>query len=163
MFDRIYSIELEMNDSADTAISALYLDLHLEIDSDLRIFQNFGILSWFPWLMFLITRNLLNQCFLVVMLKYYFEGFMVTTMIWFTSLWYLYHKWPQICSVCHNPALSSCMTYRRVCDKSNTAGIKHGSGTVYPFRAPSLPRFVVIHFSVAQSLISCAVFCNSLK
>ena len=34
-----------MNDSANTAISALYLDLHLEIDSDLRILQNFGILS----------------------------------------------------------------------------------------------------------------------
>ena len=32
--DCIYPIELEMKDTADTARSASYLDIHLEIDSD---------------------------------------------------------------------------------------------------------------------------------
>jgi hypothetical protein len=32
--DRIYSIELEIKDTTDTTGSALYLDLHLEIDSN---------------------------------------------------------------------------------------------------------------------------------
>ena len=32
--DRIYPIELEIKDTTDTKRSALYLDLHLEIDSE---------------------------------------------------------------------------------------------------------------------------------
>jgi hypothetical protein len=32
--DRIYPIELEIKDTTDTDISASYLDLHLEIDSE---------------------------------------------------------------------------------------------------------------------------------
>ena len=32
--DRIYPIELEINDTTDTDRSASYLDLHLEIDSE---------------------------------------------------------------------------------------------------------------------------------
>jgi hypothetical protein len=34
--DRIYPIELEITDTTDTVISASYLDLHLEIDSECR-------------------------------------------------------------------------------------------------------------------------------
>ena len=37
--DRIYLIELEMKDTSDIAKSASYLDLHLEIDSEVR-FKN---------------------------------------------------------------------------------------------------------------------------
>jgi hypothetical protein len=35
--DRIYHIELEIKDTTDTDQSALYLDLHLEIDSEGRL------------------------------------------------------------------------------------------------------------------------------
>jgi hypothetical protein len=35
--DRIYSIELEIEDTTDTDRSASYLDLHLEIDSEGRL------------------------------------------------------------------------------------------------------------------------------
>ena len=35
--DRIYPIELEINDTTDTDWSASYLDLHLEIDSEGRL------------------------------------------------------------------------------------------------------------------------------
>ena len=35
--DRIYRIELEINDATDTDISASYLDLHLGIDSEERL------------------------------------------------------------------------------------------------------------------------------
>ena len=34
---RIYPIELEIKDTTDTDTSALYLDLHLEIDSEGRL------------------------------------------------------------------------------------------------------------------------------
>ena len=35
--DRIYPIELEIKDTTDTARSASYLDLHIEIDSEGRL------------------------------------------------------------------------------------------------------------------------------
>jgi hypothetical protein len=35
--DRIYPIALEITDTTDTVISASYLDLHLEIDSECRL------------------------------------------------------------------------------------------------------------------------------
>ena len=35
--DRIYPIELEIGDTTDTAWSASYLDLHLEIDNEVRL------------------------------------------------------------------------------------------------------------------------------
>ena len=35
--DRIYPIELEIKDTTDTDLSASYLDLHLEIDSEGRL------------------------------------------------------------------------------------------------------------------------------
>jgi hypothetical protein len=46
---------------------------------------------------------------------------------------YLYHKWPRICSVFrkHNSVISSFMTYRRGCKKSNTTGTTFGAGTAY--------------------------------
>ena len=39
--DRIYLIELEINDTTYTYIAAPYLDLHLEIDSEWRLRTNF--------------------------------------------------------------------------------------------------------------------------
>jgi hypothetical protein len=57
--DRIYHIELEIKDTTDTDRSALYLDLHLEIDSEERLrmkpydkrddFLNFPIVN-FPFI-----------------------------------------------------------------------------------------------------------------
>ena len=35
--DRIYPIELEIKDTTDTDMSASYLDLHLEIDNEVRL------------------------------------------------------------------------------------------------------------------------------
>jgi hypothetical protein len=35
--DRIYPIDLEINDTTDTDSSASYLDLHLEIDNEGRL------------------------------------------------------------------------------------------------------------------------------
>jgi hypothetical protein len=35
--DRIYPIELEINDTTDTDMSASYLDIHLEIDSECQL------------------------------------------------------------------------------------------------------------------------------
>jgi len=39
--DRIYPIELEINDTTDTDRSASYLELHLDIDSEGRLKRNF--------------------------------------------------------------------------------------------------------------------------
>jgi hypothetical protein len=54
----------------------------------------------------------------------------------------LCHTWPRICSVCrnHNQVISSCMTYHRVCNKSNTTGSTCGAGTVYLSGAPESPQ-----------------------
>ena len=63
---------------------------------------------------FLLTRKLLNQGVLVVKL---------------TVTEYLCHKRPRTCSICrnHNLALSSFMTYHRVCSKSNMTGATSGA------------------------------------
>ena len=108
--DRIYPIELEIKDTTDTDRSASYLDLHLEIDSEVRLrtklydkkdYFNFPIMN-FPFIcrnipsapaygvyisqlirysrvcgsyqdfldrVLLITKKLLNQCFLLGKLK----------------------------------------------------------------------------------------------
>ena len=64
----------------------------------------------------------------------------VITMIWLMVTGYLCHK----CFVCrnHNPILSSCMTYHRVCNKSNARCVNCGAGTAYPSEAPKfIPGF----------------------
>jgi hypothetical protein len=38
--DRIYPIELEIKDTTDTDRSASYLDIHIEIDSEWRLYKN---------------------------------------------------------------------------------------------------------------------------
>lgn len=43
--DRIYLIELEVNDITDTYTSAFYIDLHLDIDSDVGI-KNLILQQW---------------------------------------------------------------------------------------------------------------------
>jgi len=78
--------------------------------------------------------------------RYTDYSFMVATMIWLTITEYLCHKWPPICAVCrnHNPVLSSCMTYQRVCNKSNTTGAIMWSRNCLPFRSTWVqPRFLV--------------------
>jgi len=69
---------------------------------------------------------------------------------WLTVSWYLYHKWPRICSVRrnHNPVLTSSMTYHyRVSNKSNTTSVTSGAGTAYPSGAP---EFSVVFFSCSS-------------
>jgi hypothetical protein len=66
----------------------------------------------------LLTRKLLNQGFLLGMLK------SITSKVLRSSPWLceplrnICNKWPRICSTCrkHFPALSSFMTYHRVCN-----------------------------------------------
>jgi hypothetical protein len=50
--------------------------------------------------------------------SHHFESFTVATMTWLTTMEYLCHKWPRICSNCrkHFMVLSSFMTYHRVCN-----------------------------------------------
>jgi hypothetical protein len=47
---------------------------------------------------------------------------------------------PRICPSCHKhfSVLSSCMTYHRVCNSSNTTGVISGAGTVYPTGPPTV-------------------------
>jgi hypothetical protein len=65
---------------------------------------------------------------------------MVTTMTWLTVAEYLCHKWPRICSFydSRNPVLSSFMTYRRVCNKTDATC---EAETVVP---PAAPEFTPV-------------------
>jgi hypothetical protein len=106
----------------------------------------------FPDRVLLLTRNLLNQGFLVVKLKSLRKLFcshrdLVNR--------YLYYKWPRICSVCRNdnPVLSSFMIYQRACNKCKRTGVTNRAGHAYPSVAPDLnPYFLAF----------CVVFCRSL-
>ena len=75
---------------------------------------------------------------------------------------YRCHKWPQTCSVCrdHKMGFSSFMTYQRVFYISNTTGAGRRTGTLLEHLS-SPQDFSGI--SVAQSLVFCVVFCNSLS
>ena len=73
----------------------------------------------------LLTRKLLNQEFLVVLL--------------ISSLRNLYSfKLTRMYSICRkcNPFLSSFMTYHWGCNKSNTTGATRGAGTAYTSGTP---------------------------
>jgi len=63
----------------------------------------------------LLTRNLLNHGFLLVMLKSSLWKF---TMTWLTVMEYLCHKWPLISATCRKqfPVLSSFMSFHQVCN-----------------------------------------------
>ena len=77
------------------------------------------------------------------------------TMTWFTITEHLCHKWPQICSVCHNhnPVLSSFMTYHWICNKCNTTGATSGAGTASHQEHLSSPSVFSVVW-VAWSLLS---------
>jgi accessory gene regulator protein AgrB len=70
-----------------------------------------------------------------------------------------FQKWPSICSVCrnHKPVLFSFMKYHLVCYKS----IVSGAGTTTLAEHLGAPP-VFSGVRVAQSSISCAVFCKLL-
>ena len=112
----------------------------------------------------LLTRKLLNQDFLLVRLKSSHSWcFTVAIMTWLTVTEYLCHKWPRICSTCrkHFFALSSFMTYRRVCDWWNTTGAISGARTAYPSGEPEFISGIRLgHF--ARSFVFCVVFYGSL-
>jgi len=73
----------------------------------------------------LLTRQLLNQVFIVVKLMSSLRSFTES----------LSRKWPLICSVgsYHYPIISSSMMYQQFCSNSNTTGATNGVGTVYSF------------------------------
>jgi hypothetical protein len=73
---------------------------------------------------------------------------------------YLYHKWPRICSICriHNPVIFSFVTYHRVCNKSNTAGVTCGAGTAYRSGAPQFLVGSVLHMHMAYISLSWSDF-----
>jgi len=82
---------------------------------------------------------------------------------------YLCHKWLWLCSICHNhnAVISSCMTYHRVCKKSNRTGATSWTGTTCVSRAPELiPRFSVefvllnLYFFVLRFVDHCLSFCQ---
>ena len=76
---------------------------------------------------------------------------------------YLCHKWPRICSVCHNHnvILYSFMTYHRVWNKNNTTLTTCGTETAYPSGASEL-TLVFRGVRVPQSLVFCVNFCRSM-
>jgi hypothetical protein len=96
----------------------------------------------------LLTRQLLNQDFLVVMLKSSLRKFTVATMTWLSVTEYLYHKWPRMCSVCrnHNSVLSSFKIYHRVSNYSNTKSGTCGAATTYSLGAPELTNPIFVGF-----------------
>jgi hypothetical protein len=107
--------------------------IYLSVDP---IFQSLWFLSWILDRRLLLTRKSLNQGFLVVKLKspLSLKSFTVASTTWLTTTEYLCHKWPRICSVSRNcnMILSSCITYYRVCNKSNTTVATYGTGNAYP-------------------------------
>ena len=83
-------------------------------------------------------------------------------MTWLTVTEYLYHKWPEICSICpnHNPVLSSFMTYHWACNKSSTTSATCGSGTAA--NSSRTPEFtssppIVSGVRVVLSLVFCVM------
>jgi len=66
--------------------------------------------------------------------SHHFDSFAVAMLTWLTVTKYLCQKLPRICSICrnYNSVLSSFMTYHRVCNKSNTTGVKCGGETANP-------------------------------
>ena len=87
---------------------------------------------------------------------------MVATTTWLTVMEYLCHKCPRICAICkHFPALSSFMTYHRVCNQINTTCVTSGAGTACPFGAPGFsPGF---QWGSCYSIFSfICMFCRSL-
>jgi hypothetical protein len=83
-------------------------------------------------------------------------------MTWLTVTEYLCHKWPRICSTCHQhyQVLSSFMTYHRICNQSTT-GATSGGGPDYPSGTPEfIHGFCGVRIS--RSLAFCIVFCRSL-
>ena len=79
-------------------------------------------LSWLTYLRFLISWS------------HHFDSFVVAMLTWLTVTEYLCQKWPQICSICRNydSVLSLIMTYHRVCNTTNTTGVKCGRETANP-------------------------------
>jgi len=85
----------------------------------------------------LLTRNLLNQGFLLVNL-------IITSKVLRSPPWLglplrnMFHKWLRIHSTCrkHFPVLSSCMTYYRVCYWSNMTCSTGGTGAVHSSGEP---------------------------
>ena len=95
-----------------------------------------------------LTRKLLNQGFLVVKLKSSFRKF--------------YDRRNDLTNrfiteyLCHNPVLSTFMTYYSVCNKSNTMDATCAAGNVYPPRAPELTP-VFNGGLVVRSRLMCSV------
>ena len=88
-----------------------------------KIFQDLWFLSWLPWWRVAVSKEsteprALSGLVEVITMKVLRSP----PMTWLTVTDYLCHKRQQKCSVCrnHNPALSTIITFHRVCNKSNT-------------------------------------------
>ena len=105
---------------------------------------------------FLLTRKLLNQGFLLVMLKSSLQKFYSRHHDLVKYYGVLGQKWLWICFICHNHNLflSSFMTYHQVCSNSNTTS---GTGTIYPFGAPELAPICFTWWGLCSS--SCQITC----
>ena len=116
--DHIYLIEFGINDITDTAKSASYFNLHLEIDSERRLVVPLRVaakrdsqrLSW----------------------NYYFDSFIIAIMTW---LWYIF--------VINDPyvrfvvvTISSFPPCLPIFDKTNTTRASNGTGELLLFRSP---------------------------
>ena len=107
----------------------------------------------------LLGKLLLNQGYLLAMLKLSLRKFYTRAMTWLTAMEYLCHKLPLICSSCrkHFPVLSSFMTDHWVCNQINTTGATRGAETAYPsgaFEFTSGFQWVC----VTRSLVLCVCF-----
>ena len=103
----------------------------------------------------LLTRKILNQGFLLVMLKSSFYGCHHDL---FDCYGISVSQMTTICSTCrkHFPVLSSFTTYYRVCKYINTTGATSGAGTAYPSGASEFtPGFSGVR--VTRSLALCFV------
>ena len=117
------------------------------------------LLSWFPW--YLVAANKVATDPRVPSGNIeVITHFTVVVITWLTITVYLYHKWPQKCSVCrnHNSVLSSFMTYHRV---YSTTSAVCGAGTSYPKVVPVFTHGIR-GVSVERTLVFCTIFCRSL-
>ena len=99
-------------------VATLQQHLHMDISQLIRYSRACGSYQEFLDRGLLLTRKLLNHDYSWLSWSHHFESFKVATMTWLTTMEYLCHKRPRMCTTCrkHFPVLSSLMTYHRVCN-----------------------------------------------
>ena len=140
-------------------ITNLELKYGVYISQLIRYFRVCGSYHVFLYWGLLLTRQILNQEFVVVKPKSSLRGF-------YGDHHYLVNRYGVSVSqksVCRNrnPILSSFMPYHPVCNNSNTTAATCDAGISYPSGAPEFtPGFSGVY--VAWSFVCCVMFCRSL-